>query len=192
MKRRYATEKEARKALSEIGDQGVKGTFVSRSALTIEQACKDWLAGKHSIRPTTRAAYEHALQPLRDRHGDMPAQQLAKTDVDQLVADLVAGRVPGQRRKWTANSINPMLNLMSRVLADLVRQGVLMRDVAELVDRLKRPQQKMKTFTEAEVKLLEHVEGDRMAHAWQLALSGLRRGEMRAFGGRTSTSRPGR
>ena len=44
----------------------------------------------------------------------------------------------------------------------------LVRDVAVLVDRLKRPRQKLATFTEAEVrKLLAHVEGDRLAHAWR-------------------------
>ena len=37
----------------------------------------------------------------------------------------------------------------------------------------------MKTFTDAEVRrLLKHAEADRLAHAWHLALSGLRRGEL--------------
>ena len=54
-----------------------------------------------------------------------------------------------------------------------MKQGALVRDVAALVDRLKRPRQKLATFTEAEVRqLLAHVEGDRLAHAWHLALSG--------------------
>ena len=97
VKRRYRTEKEAREALADIGDQGAKGTFVSRSALTVEQACANWLAGKHSIRPTTRAAYEHALQPLRDRHGDMPVQQLTKAHSTASSPDLRAGTFPGPR-----------------------------------------------------------------------------------------------
>jgi integrase len=179
VKRRYATEREARKALAEISGDAAVGTFVARSALTVEQACVNWLAGKHSIRPTTRAAYEHALQPLRARHGEMPVQQLSKADLDGLVADLKGGTSPGHQRTWGPNSINPMLNLISRVLADLVQQGLLVRDVAALVDRLKRPNKKLNTFTEAEVrKLLKHVENDRLGHAWHLALSGLRRGEI--------------
>jgi integrase len=48
-----------------------------------------------------------------------------------------------------------------------------------LVDRLKRSRQKLSTFTDADVrKLLAHVDGDRLGHAWHLALSGLRRGEL--------------
>lgn len=43
-----------------------------------------------------------------------------------------------------------MLNIISAVLAGLVKQGVLVRDVATLVDRLPRPKKTMKTFTEAE------------------------------------------
>lgn len=178
-KRRYDTEKAARAALAEIQNGVAKGTYVSRSDVTIEQACADWLAGRHSIRPTTRAAYEHALAPLRQRHGHLPVQMLTKADLDQLITDLRNGGVPGQRRKWGANSINPMLNLISQVLGGLVKQGVLVRDVAALVDRIKRPKTKLSTFTEAEVKkLLTHVEGDRLSHAWHLALSGLRRGEL--------------
>ena len=179
VRRRYATEQQARKALAEVQNGVTTGAFVSRSTLTVERACIDWLAGRHSIRPTTRAAYKHSLAPLRQRHGDLPVQKLTKGDLDQLVADLVAGTFPGQRRKWTAGSINPMLNHISAVLADLIRQGALVRDVAALVDRLKRPRNKLSTFTDAEVrKLLAHVEGDRMAHAWHLALSGLRSGEL--------------
>jgi integrase len=178
VRRRYASEKEARKALAEITGGVVAGTFVPRSALTIEQACREWLAGMHNIEPTTRAAYEHALAPLRQRHGALPVQKLTKAHLDQLVTDLKAGAF-GRRKVWRANSINPMLNLISRVLSDLVRQGALTRDVAALVKRAKRPAKKLTTFTAEEVRrVLGHVEHDRLGHAWHLALAGLRRGEI--------------
>ncbi len=164
--------------MSRVQGDAVAGTFVPKTVLTVEQACAQWLDGRHSIRQTTLAAYTHALQPLRDRHGGMAVQKLAKTDVDGLVADLKAGRADGHG-KWTANSINPMLNLISRVLVDLVKQGALVRDVAALVDRVKRPKKAMATFTDEEIRqVLAHVEGDRLGHAWHLALSGLRRGEI--------------
>jgi integrase len=179
VRRRYTTERSAREALAEIQNTAASGTFVSRSTLTVELACADWLSGRRSIRPTTRAAYEHSLAPLRQRHGGLPVQRLTKAHLDQLVADLLAGKFPGQRHKWAAGSINPMLNHISAVLSGLVQQGALVRDVAALVDRLKRPRQKLSTFTEAEVRrLLAHVDDDRLAHAWHLALSGLRRGEL--------------
>jgi integrase len=179
IRRRYASEKEAKKALAVTQSSASAGTFVGRSNLTVEQACANWLAGKHGIKPTTQAAYEHALAPLRERHGDLAVQALTKEHLDQLVNDLAHGRCPGQRKGWTANSINPMLNHVSSVLSDLVEQGRLVRDVASLVRRVKRPKRKLTTFSEEEVRqLLGHVEKHRLGHAWHLALSGLRRGEI--------------
>jgi integrase len=178
-KRRFATEKEARDALSEVDAQGRSGTFVPKAALTVEQACVDYLAGLHDIEPTTRAAYTFALKPLRGRHGDLPVQALTKKHLDELVTDLADGSFPGLKKPWTANSVNPMLNLLSRMLADLVTQGTIARDVAAMVKRSKRPETTLTTFTEHEVRqLLAHVKNDRLGVAWHLALTGLRRGEI--------------
>ncbi len=181
-RKRYRTEKEARTALGEILDQVTKGVYVTASALTVEVACADWLAGRR-IRPTTLSAYTHALQPLRNRHGTLPVQKLTKRHLDDLVSDLIAGKVPkadGEMRKgWSSQSINPMLNVISAVLTGLMKQGHLVRDVAALVDRVPNQKKEMKTFTKQEVrKLLASADKDRNGHAWHLALSGLRRGEI--------------
>lgn len=178
-RRRYASQKEAKEALARLQTSVASGTYVSRSAVSVEQACAEWLSGRHGIRATTRAAYEHALAPLRHRHGDLAVQALTKEHLDQLVSDLAEGKCPGQRKGWTANSINPMLNIVSAVLSDLVEQGRLTRDVAALVRRVKRPKNQLNTFTEEQVRtLLAYVQGDRLGHVWHLALSGLRRGEL--------------
>jgi len=112
---RYTTERLARDALAEIQNSMVSGTVVSRSTRTVEQACAEWLAGRRSIRPTIRAGYEHALSPLRHRHGDLPVQKLNKGHLDQLVADLMSGRVRRGRAapQMAADSINPMVNIVS-------------------------------------------------------------------------------
>lgn len=59
----------------------------------------------------------------------------------------MAGMFPGQRKGWTTNSINPMPNYISAALAEQVRLGRLVRDVAALVSRDKRPKRKLTTFT---------------------------------------------
>src|SRR5271156_4241416 len=59
VRRRYASEKQARDALAEIGDQASKGTFVARAALTVEQMCRDYLTGRHNLRPTSAAKLEY-------------------------------------------------------------------------------------------------------------------------------------
>jgi hypothetical protein len=58
-------------------------------------------------------------------------------------------------------------------------QGLLARNVAENVSRVAQSHRDVDTYTEAEVKaLLATVEEDRLGHAWELALSGLRREEI--------------
>ena len=58
-------------------------------------------------------------------------------------------------------------------------KGLIGRNVAELVNRVSKPHKPVDTYTEAEVeKLLAAIADDRLSHAWELALSGLRRGEI--------------
>jgi hypothetical protein len=91
VKRRFSTEKEARSALAEIADQASKGTFVGRSATTVEQVCAEYLTGRHNLRATSKVKAEYDLGPLQERHGDLPVQRLTKAHLDALVAALVAG-----------------------------------------------------------------------------------------------------
>src|SRR5271163_5078203 len=53
VRRRYVTEKQARDALSEIGQQAATDQFVPRKAVTVEELCADWLTSLHGARATT-------------------------------------------------------------------------------------------------------------------------------------------
>ncbi|WP_051192597.1 tyrosine-type recombinase/integrase [Nocardia jiangxiensis] len=180
----YDTADEAKEKLAEVLFQVNKGIYVPTTELTIEQACADWLAGKR-IKKTTLTAYTYALQPLRDRHGSLPVQQLTKKHLDDLVNDLVTGMRANdktgdcKRAPWGPQTVNPMLDRIENVLGSLVAQGQLARNLASLVDRMPGTKKTMETFTEAEVRtLLAEADKDRRGHAWHLALSGLRRGEI--------------
>jgi integrase len=60
-----------------------------------------------------------------------------------------------------------------------MRQGHVVRNVADLVDRIPSDPKPPDTITPAELqRVLDHIDGDRYAIAWQLALTGLRRGEV--------------
>jgi integrase len=53
------------------------------------------------------------------------------------------------------------------------------RNVADNLNRVAQEHKVLETYTESEVQaLLAALNGDRLAHAWELALSGLRRGEI--------------
>ena len=77
VRRRYPTEKAGpRRRWARSPQQATTDTFVPRKAVTVEQMCEDWLASLHNARATTVTGYAYCLAPLRERHGDLPAQKL--------------------------------------------------------------------------------------------------------------------
>jgi len=175
-RRRFTTEKAARGELASIQGGVSVGTYVHPSKLTVDQACEAWLASKHGLKPSTLRGHRVSLQPLRDELGTVNVQKLSKADIDKLVCRLRRGEVDG-RRAWSARSCNYMLYLCSAVLDDQVAQGNVVRNVAELVDRVPGDAKSFRTLSEAEIyRILDHDGRDR--HLWALALYGMRRGEI--------------
>jgi integrase len=118
--------------------------------------------------------------------GDIAVQDLTKRHIDDLVTALRAGgglSPKGKARKpWKPRTVNYMLSLLTAVLEDQMRQGHVIRNVAALVTRVPSDPKPSRTLTATEVtQLLDHVQGDRYAAVWHLALSGLRRGEIAAL-----------
>ncbi|MGV9714465.1 tyrosine-type recombinase/integrase [Rhodococcus pyridinivorans] len=182
-RKRYKTLDEATAAHAKISSEVDAGTYVARSAITVEQLCSDYIAGRHNLRATSLSKLEYDLAPLRERHGGKAVQSLTKRHIDDLVKDLLAGgtlTAKGRKRKpWSAAAVNKVIATVQQVLADAVGQGLIPRNVAAAVDRVPVPYKSMNTYTEAEVrKLLSAAATDRNGHAWHLALCGLRRGEI--------------
>ncbi|NTY62357.1 tyrosine-type recombinase/integrase [Mycolicibacterium sphagni] len=182
-RKRFATEKEARAALDGIRGDVARGTYVHPTTVTLAQACEDWLAAKHGLKPSTLHGHRVNLAAAMAELGEIEVQKLTKRNIDDLVTKLRAGGLPSPtgkvRKPWSPRSINYMLGLLTAVLKDQMRQGHAVRNVAELVDRIPADPKQAETFTPAELQqVLNHVDGDRYAIAWQLALTGLRRGEV--------------
>lgn len=176
-------EAEARRLLAELQGQAAVGVYVSPSTITVDQVCKAYLAGRHNLRESSRVKLEYDLGPLRERHGNLAVQRLAKSHIDGLVADLVVGgTMTGKgrvRKPWLAVSVNKMVSTIAQVLADALAQGVVPRNVAANVARVASVHKDVATFTPAEVgQLRAAFAKDRLGHAWELALYGLRRGEI--------------
>jgi len=183
LRRRYATEREAREALDEIRGEVAKGTYVHPSALTVEEACANWLMSRHGIKPKSKSGYDGVLAPVRAELGQLPVQKLTRGDVDGLVTRLRDGQVARAdgttRRPWSARSCNYLLGTLSQVLDQLVHDGTLVRNVVAHVDRVAGKPKKFATYTPMQVeRVLRAIREDRNRHAWHLALSGLRRGEI--------------
>ncbi len=182
-RKRFATEKEARAALDDIRGEVTRGTYVHPTKITLAEACEDWLAAKHGLKPSTLHGHRVNLAAAIAELGEIEVQKLTKRSIDDLVTKLRNGGLSsptGKARKpWSPRSINYMLGLLTAVLKDQMRQGHAVRNVAELVDRIPADPKPADTFTPAELQqVLNHIAGDRYAIAWQLALTGLRRGEV--------------
>ena len=183
LRKRYSTEKEARAALDAVRGEVSRGTYVHPTKVTLAEACEDWLAAKHGLKPSTLHGHRVNLAPAITELGDIEVAKLTKRHIDDLVTMLRAGGLPSPtgkvRKPWSPRSINYMLGLLTAVLKGQMRQGQIVRNVAELVDRIPADPKPPDTFTPAELqRVLDHIDGDRYAVAWQLALTGLRRGEV--------------
>ena len=183
MRRRFTTAAAAadwhRRTSTALAD----GAFVARSSLTVKQACESWLRAKElRTKPTTAAAYSAALAPVMQRYGRMPVQSITRSDVETLIAELVAGSA--SRVPWKRTSINPMLARWRAVWSGLHADGTLPRNVVALVEPLRKPagQSAMKiddSLNAADAdKLLAAHTGHPHEVFLQLALLGLRRGEL--------------
>jgi integrase len=182
-KRHCGTEKEARKLLAELQHKAATGTYVSPSRVTVEQVCADYLDGRHNLRESSLSKLTYDLAPLRERHGKLAVQRLTKAHVDKLVADLVAGgtkTAKGRtRRPWSAVAVNKTIGSIDQVLGDALIQGIVHTNVAANIARVAAVHKDVDTFIVAEVEQLRtQFAKDRIGHAWELALYGLRRGEI--------------
>ncbi|MCF8606015.1 site-specific integrase [Gordonia sp. HY442] len=188
VRRRFRTEREAREALSSISVEAHAGTFVPRKALTVSEVIDAYLASRHTLRPSSLSKLTYDLDVLRQFHGDKTIQSLTKTDIDSMVTALTEGGTPTPkgrvRRPWGSKATNKVIASSARLLEDAKRQGLVARNVAEHVSRVATAHRDMSSFTVGEVQTLLSAlsttgdDCDRLAHAWHLALSGLRRGEI--------------
>jgi integrase len=183
VRRRYVTEKQARDALAEIGQQAAVDQFVPRKAVTVDELCADWLASLHNARATTLNGYRYELAPLRERHGDMPVQKLTRPDLDRLLTDLRDGgtmTAKGRpRRAWAPRSLNKAVERWRAVLDYDIERRELARNVAAAMKKVGRVHQEMATYEPDEIRrVLRAADKDRNGHLFYLALSGLRRAEI--------------
>jgi integrase len=178
----YDTLQGARGALARIRADLSRGVFVTPTTLTLGETVEAWLAGRRTIRPGTLANYRNAVKPVVERLGHLPVQALSKAHVDGLVDwMLTAGRRVGAGKggPLAPATVTLALTVLGMVLEDAVRQGLVVRNAARLVDRPAARQPEMATWTAEQAgQFLAAVADDRWHAAWILSLYGLRRGEV--------------
>jgi integrase len=81
----HRTQAEARREYRRISNEVAKGSYTRPTALTVDEECEAWLAGRRGIRQVTLYGYEMDLKPVRRYLGGKKLQQLTKADGDHLV-----------------------------------------------------------------------------------------------------------
>jgi integrase len=147
---------------------------------------ESWLpAIRGTIEPSTFESYERNVKNhLVPALGDIRLQELTPDDLSATYAELAeSGRVDG-RGGLSPRTIQYCHTILHRALADAVRRGSVVRNVADYAlvpaPKRKRRSAEMKTWTAGEVAtFLEATREDRLYLVWYVALmTGMRRGEI--------------
>lgn len=173
-----ATKAEVKAKLTAAQKLIAKGLSLAGEKETIGQFAARWLADPPlGLRPNSVRIYEsiarlHVVPSL----GHIKVSRLALTDVrGHLTRELALGR--------TASGVARDLKFLRRLLADAMREEVIARNVATLVQAPTVPKLKVDPLTPAEVrKFLAATKGNRLHALYQLAIAlGLRSGEARGL-----------
>ena len=178
----FDTLDEARKERAKIIADLARNVFVRPTKKTLGEHLDEWLKGRRGIKRGTAGAHENSLKPVYERYGHVPLQDLTKAHIDELVTFMLTfGRRRGSKRgtELAPSTVIRTLGVLAAALDDAVRQGLVPRNVARLVDRPSLAQREMSTWTEEEAKtFLDRTADHRLRVAWMLSLCGLRRGEV--------------
>jgi hypothetical protein len=85
-----------------------KGTYVHPYKVTLAEACENWLAAKHGLKPSTLHGHRVNLAAALAELGEVEVQKLTKRNIDDLVTALRAGGLPSptgkSRKPWSPRS----------------------------------------------------------------------------------------
>jgi integrase len=171
-----------------ISTHGAYGAATRAGAETVAALCERWIETRVDVRTITRDGYRNWLAPVK-RHpiGQVPVGEVAIADVQAFIEWL--GREGSRPRKGrevgtplSANSIRSVRVALQQAIDLAVAEGSVARNVVKLARwpkaRTKRGKD-LEHWQPAElVKFREHADGDALAGAWRLSLSGMTRADV--------------
>jgi integrase len=131
----FATLSEARDWQASVEAKVSDGTFIGKQMLTVSQAIQNWLDGQRG-EANTKSARASALAPIVKALGTRRVQTITKKDVEDTLRALIDGDIDGVEKR-SVTYTNTTRSKWSTAWKDLVAQGVLPRNVVELVQPFK-------------------------------------------------------
>lgn len=171
----FRTRREAETALGQMMADIDQGSFVTPDRTPIADYLARWLAARrHELRPTTAANYAGVVRRyVVPAIGSVAMKDLKPSHIARLYADM-------RDRGLSARTVRTVHIVLHRALADAVRDGTLVRNVADAVrlPRVEAPE--MKTWDAEQLNQFLTATRDHAMHAgfFTAAMTGLRRGEL--------------
>ncbi len=174
----FPTKKAAQEALEKLRGRASSGQTID-ARQTTGAWLETWLAGKRSLRPTTRRSYEaHLRVHLIPKLGGIPLEKLRPADISAAYLAIEAER-PDDRRPVGPATIRRIHATLRASLTDAVKQQRLSFNPAVHVELPEARRPAVAPWEPQELgQFLDAVGADRLAPLFELlAMTGLRRGE---------------
>lgn len=122
----FRLKRDAERRLTEVEASKLTGSYVDprEGRVAVRDWAERWFDGQVQLKPTTRARYRSILDVhVLPRWGETELARVRHADIQKWVADLSEGRSPATVRK--------VYRVLSQVLGSAVKDGRLVRNVAE-------------------------------------------------------------
>jgi integrase len=176
-KRGFKTKKDAQKALTEVLNELMKGTYIEPSKLLYRDYMKDWIQGKvtKGVKNRTIETYTWLL----DKHilphlGQFELQQITSLHVEKMLSTLK------NEGKIADENIQKVYTLVNDSLNKALKFSLVSKNVASVVSRPKAKKKDIEVWDVDEAnKFISVAEKDRSYIVFLLALTtGMRQSEI--------------
>lgn len=158
----------------------VRPVVTDDEPLTVAGYLEVWLAGKQSLRDSTRQSYGlHVRKYLTPYLGDLPLTELRPVHIERMYQLIATGDAEDGVTSLSVSTLRRIHATLTSALNTAVRRGLIERNPAATVELppVRRP--RVATWTAEDLgRFLEATEQDRLHPLYLLlGLVGLRRGE---------------
>jgi len=153
------TKKDAQRRLHELLLSVEQGSFIKPKRITLGEWLGEWLNGyvKTNCSPRTLEGYHTIIRRhLIPNLGMIPLSQVQPQHIQQYYARALSEPGP-DGKELSARSVLHIHRVLFQALNYAVRQGLLIRNPAQLVDPPRAKKSKMKTLMPQEVSMLLNV-----------------------------------
>ena len=161
-----------------------RGEFLDRATITLNQYFDAWLEqqlSKKIIKESSYSTYKRQYTYIRKELGQKKIDKITTSDVKNLQMELI------KTGKYKPATINAVMGLLSSVFKEMVRDGLIVRNVCDVIRPVKEDAKAERTNARAlskeeEELFLSYAKGTWYYNAIRLLFAtGMRSGEMRAL-----------